>query len=126
LLLFLKMVLFHKFKLFKSTFCASKKLEKNPQKKGFCLKVFTMNPKKPNSALRAVVKCLLSNKKYLFCHIKGIGHKLQKHSNILIYGYRVRDLPLVNYRAVRGKFDLKPVLFRVSSRSKYGCKKIVF
>lgn len=96
-------------------------LNKCPQKKGTCIKVFMMSPKKPNSAQRKVVKVLLlSSKKITQCHIPGIKHTLQKHSTVLIRGGRVRDLPGVKYRVVRGKFDLKQVYDRSKARSKYG------
>ena len=99
-------------------------LEKCPQKKGICLKVFITSPKKPNSANRKVVKVILSsNKKTTVCHIPGIQHNLQRYSTVLIRGGRVRDLPSVKYRVVRGKFDLKKVFNRVKSRSKYGISK---
>jgi small subunit ribosomal protein S12 len=100
-------------------------LEKCPQKKGTCLKVFTMSPKKPNSASRKVVKIvLLSTKKRTQCHIPGIKHSLQRYSTVLIRGGRVKDLPGVKYRVIRGKFDLKSVYDRFKARSKYGIQKI--
>jgi small subunit ribosomal protein S12 len=89
------------------------------------MKVFVMSPKKPNSATRKVVKVLLiSNKKTSHCHIPGIKHSLQKYSTVLIRGGRVKDLPGVKYRVVRGKFDLKRVYDRVKARSKYGIPKL--
>jgi len=100
-------------------------LEKCPQKKGTCLKVFVTAPKKPNSASRKVAKVLLlSNKKKTHCHIPGIKHSLQRYSTVLIRGGRVKDLPGVKYRVVRGKFDLKRVYDRLKARSKYGIPKI--
>jgi small subunit ribosomal protein S12 len=100
-------------------------LEGSPQKKGTCIKVFVMSPKKPNSATRKVVKVLLtSNKKSSHCHIPGIKHSLQKYSTVLIRGGRVKDLPGVKYRLIRGKFDLKRVYDRLKSRSKYGINKL--
>jgi small subunit ribosomal protein S12 len=101
---------------------SKKALDKNPQKKGFCLKVFVATPKKPNSALRKVARVFLSNKKKVTCHIPGEKHKLQKHSSILIQGYRVRDLPGVSFRGIRNKYDLKGVINRMQGRSKYGVK----
>ena len=110
-----------------------KKLKKNktlflqgcPQKKGICLKVFVRSPKKPNSATRKVVKVLfLSTKKTSHCHIPGIKHNLQKYSTVLIRGGRVKDLPGIRYRLVRGKFDLKRVYDRVKAKSKYGISTI--
>lgn len=100
-------------------------LEKCPQKKGTCTKVFITTPKKPNSAARKTVKVLLlSNKKQVICHIPGIKHSLQKYSSVLIRGARVRDLPGIKYRVIRGKFDLKRVYDRTKSRSKYGIPKL--
>ena len=100
-------------------------LENCPQKKGTCLKVFVTAPKKPNSASRKVVKVvLLSNRKTTQCHIPGIKHSLQRYSTVLIRGGRVRDLPGVKYRIIRGKFDLKRVYDRFKARSKYGIPKI--
>ncbi|KAI0556309.1 Ribosomal protein S12 (mitochondrion) [Gracilaria domingensis] len=98
-------------------------LEKCPQKKGVCLKVFTMNPKKPNSADRKVAKVQLSTGKLIIGYIPGEGHTLQEHSIILIRGGRVKDLPGVKYHLIRGPFDLTSVNSRKKSRSKYGTKK---
>jgi small subunit ribosomal protein S12 len=96
-------------------------LEQSPQKKGTCLKVFVTSPKKPNSASRKIVKViLLSNRKKTHCHIPGIKHSLQRYSTVLIRGGRVKDLPGIKYRLVRGKFDLKYVYDRTKARSKYG------
>jgi small subunit ribosomal protein S12 len=97
-------------------------LDKCPQKKGFCLRILLMTPKKPNSAIRKVARVLLSNLKQVSGYIPGKGHNLQKHSAILIRGGRVRDLPGIKYKIIRGKFDLKGVVNRRSSRSKYGVK----
>jgi small subunit ribosomal protein S12 len=100
-------------------------LDKCPQKKGTCLKVFITTPKKPNSASRKTVKViLLSNKKMVRCHIPGIKHTLQKYSTVLVRGAQVRDLPGIKYRVVRGKYDLKRVYDRTKSRSKYGVPKL--
>ena len=86
--------------------------------------MFILAPKKPNSASRKVVKVLLlSTKKQTHCQIPGIKHSLQKYSVVLIRGGRVRDLPGIKYRVVRGKFDLKRVYDRVRARSKYGIPK---
>nr|YP_009511813.1 ribosomal protein S12 [Gracilaria ferox]AXI97690.1 ribosomal protein S12 [Gracilaria ferox]UAD89641.1 ribosomal protein S12 [Gracilaria ferox] len=98
-------------------------LEKCPQKKGVCLKVFTMNPKKPNSADRKVVKLQLSTGKLIIGYIPGEGHSLQEHSVVLIRGGRVKDLPGVKYHLIRGPLDLAAVSNRKKSRSKYGNKK---
>jgi small subunit ribosomal protein S12 len=100
-------------------------LEKCPQKKGTCLKVFIASPKKPNSASRKVVKVVfLSTKKTTQCHIPGIKHSLQRYSTVLIRGGRVKDLPGIKYRVIRGKFDLKCVYDRFKARSKYGIAKL--
>jgi small subunit ribosomal protein S12 len=99
-------------------------LQKCPQKKGTCLKVLVASPKKPNSASRKIVKVILSNNKKTSCHVPGIKHSLQRYSTILIRGGRVRDLPGVKYRLIRGKFDLKQVYERTKARSKYGIGKL--
>nr|ADW83079.1 ribosomal protein S12 [Diacronema lutheri]QHD45375.1 ribosomal protein S12 [Pavlova sp. NIVA-4/92] len=97
-----------------------KSLDNNPQKKGVCIKVFVTNPKKPNSANRKVARVRLSNKQYITCSIPGEGHGLQKFSTVLVRGARVRDLPGVKYKAIRGVFDLGPVKGRLRGRSLYG------
>jgi small subunit ribosomal protein S12 len=98
-------------------------LEGAPQKKGACLKVFIMSPKKPNSASRKVVKVIVAKTKQTNCHIPGIRHSLQKYSTVLVRGGRVKDLPGIKYRLIRGKFDLKQVYDRTKARSKYGVSK---
>ena len=98
-------------------------LMKNPQRKGVCLKVYTRAPKKPNSALRKLVKVRLTNLLDVIAYIPGEGHNLQEHSMVLIKGGRVKDLPGVKYRVIRGKLDVQGVLNRKTSRSKYGTKK---
>jgi small subunit ribosomal protein S12 len=102
----------------------TKALKGSPQKKGDCLRVFKMSPKKPNSAKRSVARVLLTNKKKTTVYIPGIGHNIQKHSTILVRGGRAQDLPGVNFRAIRGKFDLERVFGRKKSRSKYGGEKV--
>jgi small subunit ribosomal protein S12 len=102
----------------------TKSLMGSPQKKGDCIRVFKMSPKKPNSAKRSVARVLLSNKKKTTVYIPGINHNLQKHSTILVRGGRAQDLPGVNFRAIRGKFDLDRVYGRAKSRSKYGGGKV--
>nr|YP_011017726.1 ribosomal protein S12 [Griffithsia okiensis]WQF69549.1 ribosomal protein S12 [Griffithsia okiensis] len=82
-----------------------KKKFKSPQKKGICLKLYTMNPKKPNSAERKVAKVKISNSKILICYIPGEGHNLQEHSVVLISGGKVKDLPGVKYSLVKNAFD---------------------
>jgi small subunit ribosomal protein S12 len=95
----------------------------NPFKRGVCTKVYTMTPKKPNSAVRKVAKVRLSNNVEVIAYIPGIGHNLQEHNVVLIRGGRVKDLPGVKYHVVRGKLDTAGVKDRKSSRSKYGAKK---
>ncbi len=97
-------------------------LEGNPQKKGVVIKVFTRKPKKPNSAQRKLAKVKLSNKRIVDAYIMGEGHNIQEHSIVLIRGGRTRDLPGINYKLVRGKYDLGGVVNRKTSRSKYGTK----
>ena len=98
-------------------------LEKSPQKRGVCLKVYTTTPKKPNSALRKVARVRLSNGHEVTSYIPGEGHNLQEHSVVLIRGGRVKDLPGVRYHIVRGSLDLQGVKDRKNARSKYGAKK---
>lgn len=94
-------------------------LQKAPQKRGTCLKVFTTTPRKPNSALRKVARVLLSNYYRVTAYIPGMSHNLQKHSVVLIRGGRVKDLPGVRYTIVRGKYDLQRLVNRRKRRSKY-------
>jgi small subunit ribosomal protein S12 len=94
-----------------------------PQKRGVCTRVYTMTPKKPNSALRKVARVRLTNKQEVTAYIMGIGHNLQEHSVVLIRGGRVKDLPGVRYHIVRGTLDATGVANRKRSRSKYGAKK---
>ena len=98
-------------------------LEKSPQKRGVCLKVYTTTPKKPNSALRKVARVRLSNGHEVTSYIPGEGHNLQEHSVVLIRGGRVKDLPGVRYHTVRGTLDTSGVEDRKQRRSKYGAKK---
>jgi small subunit ribosomal protein S12 len=98
-------------------------LECAPEKRGVCLQVRTMTPKKPNSALRKVARVRLSNGKEVTVYIPGIDHNLQEHSIVLVRGGRVRDLPGVRYHIVRGVLDAAGVANRKKSRSKYGTKK---
>jgi small subunit ribosomal protein S12 len=97
-------------------------LERNPQKKGVCIKVFTKTPRKPNSALRKVAKIRLTNQRKVDAYIPGVGHNLQEFSVVLMRGGRVKDLPGVKYHLIRGKFDLIGLHERKNSRSKYGGK----
>ncbi len=96
---------------------------RNPQKRGVCVVVKTMTPKKPNSALRKVARVRLSNKQEVTAYIQGEGHNLAEHSVVLVRGGRVKDLPGVKYHVVRGKYDAAGVEGRRTSRSKYGTKK---
>ena len=98
-------------------------LEKSPQKRGVCTKVYTTTPKKPNSALRKVARVRLSNKYEVTSYIPGEGHNLQEHSVVLIRGGRVKDLPGVRYHILRGNLDTQGVGNRKQQRSKYGTKK---
>jgi len=98
-------------------------LEGNPQKRGVCVRVYTTTPKKPNSALRKVARVRLSNGYEVTCYIPGIGHNLQEHSIVLVRGGRVKDLPGVRYKIVRGALDAAGVKDRRQSRSKYGTKR---
>lgn len=98
-------------------------LNKCPQVKGVCLKVYTRTPKKPNSALRKVAKLKLSSRRKVESYIPGEGHNLRQYSVVLIRGGRVPDLPGVKYKIIRGKYDLLAVKNRKKSRSKYGVKK---
>lgn len=94
-----------------------------PQKRGVCVKVGTMTPKKPNSALRKFARVRLTNGMEVNAYIGGEGHQLQEHSVVLIRGGRVKDLPGMRYHIVRGKLDLTAVKNRKKGRSKYGAKK---
>ncbi len=95
----------------------------SPFKRGVCVKVFTVTPKKPNSALRKVARIRLSNGMEVTAYIPGEGHNLQEHSVVVIRGGRVKDLPGVRYHVVRGVLDTAGVSGRKQSRSKYGAKK---
>src|SRR4029078_9211570 len=94
-----------------------------PFMRGVCLKVYTITPKKPNSALRKLAKVKLTNGMEVLAYIPGIGHNLQEHSVVMIRGGRVKDLPGVRYHIVRGKLDTLGVDGRKRSRSKYGTKR---
>ena len=98
-------------------------LQKCPQKRGVCVRVYTTTPKKPNSALRKVAKIRLTNQREIIAYIPGEGHNLQEHSVVLIRGGRVRDLPGVRYHVLRGVLDTQGVKDRKQSRSKYGAKR---
>jgi small subunit ribosomal protein S12 len=98
-------------------------LERCPQKRGVCLRVYTTTPKKPNSALRKVARVRLTNGVEVTVYIPGEGHNLQEHSVVLIRGGRVKDLPGVRYHIVRGTLDADGVAHRGQGRSKYGAKR---
>src|SRR5690625_1267802 len=98
-------------------------LEQSPQKRGVCLQVKTVTPKKPNSALRKVARVRLANGKEVTAYIGGDGHNLQEHIIVLVRGGRVRDLPGVRYHIVRGALDCLGVDGRKKGRSKYGVKR---
>jgi small subunit ribosomal protein S12 len=98
-------------------------LQRCPQKRGVCTRVYTSTPKKPNSALRKVARVRLTNGIEVTAYIPGEGHNLQEHSIVLIRGGRVKDLPGVRYHIVRGTLDTSGVTDRRQGRSKYGAKK---
>ncbi len=98
-------------------------LRDNPQRRGVCVRVYTTTPKKPNSALRKVARVRLTNGAEVTAYIPGIGHNLQEHSVVLVRGGRVKDLPGVRYKIVRGALDTAGVSDRKQSRSKYGAKR---
>ena len=97
-------------------------LERSPQKRGVCVKVYTTTPKKPNSALRKVARVRLTSGFEVTAYIPGIGHNLQEHSVVLLRGGRVKDLPGVRYHIIRGTLDTAGVKDRRQARSKYGAK----
>ena len=94
-----------------------------PQKRGVCTRVYTVTPKKPNSALRKVARVRLSHGTEVTSYIPGVGHNLQEHSVVLVRGGRVRDLPGVRYHIIRGALDTAGVASRHQARSKYGAKR---
>ncbi len=98
-------------------------LQKCPQKRGVCIRVYTQTPKKPNSALRKVCRVRLTNGYEVTAYVAGEGHNLQEHSVVLIRGGRVRDLPGVRYKVIRGSLDTAGVKNRKRGRSKYGAKR---
>ena len=98
-------------------------LQQNPQRRGVCTRVYTVTPKKPNSALRKVARVRLTNGIECTTYIPGDGHNLQEHSIVLIRGGRVKDLPGVRYKIIRGSLDTQGVKNRQQARSRYGAKK---
>ena len=97
-------------------------LQDSPQKRGVCVRVFTQTPKKPNSALRKVARVRLTTGVEVTAYIPGIGHNLQEHSVVLVRGGRVKDLPGVRYKVIRGSLDASGVADRKKARSRYGSK----
>ncbi|MDR7294087.1 small subunit ribosomal protein S12 [Pseudoglutamicibacter albus] len=98
-------------------------LEGNPMRRGVCTRVYTTTPKKPNSALRKVARVRLAGGTEVTAYIPGEGHNLQEHSIVLVRGGRVKDLPGVRYKIVRGALDTQGVKDRGQARSRYGAKK---
>ena len=98
-------------------------LKGSPQRRGVCTRVFTVTPRKPNSALRKVARVRLTSGVEVTCYIPGEGHNLQEHSIVLVRGGRVRDLPGVRYKIIRGALDAAGVRDRKQARSRYGAKK---
>ena len=98
-------------------------LGSSPQKRGVCVRVYTSTPKKPNSALRKVARVRLTNGIEVTTYIPGVGHNLQEHSIVLVRGGRVKDLPGVRYKIIRGSLDTQGVKNRKQARSRYGAKK---
>jgi len=98
-------------------------LKGSPQCRGVCIRVYTMTPKKPNSALRKIARVRLTNGIEVTAYIPGEGHNLQEHSIVLVRGGRVKDLPGVRYHIIRGALDATGVDGRNRGRSKYGTKK---
>ena len=98
-------------------------MEQNPQKRGVCTRVYTTTPKKPNSALRKVARVRLTSGIEVTAYIPGVGHNLQEHSIVLIRGGRVKDLPGVRYKVIRGALDASAVVGRRQARSRYGAKR---
>ncbi|NLX84712.1 MAG: 30S ribosomal protein S12 [Synergistaceae bacterium] len=102
---------------------SSPALQNNPQRRGVCTRVYTVTPKKPNSALRKVARVRLTNGIEVTAYIPGVGHNLQEHSVVLVRGGRIKDLPGVRYHIIRGTLDCGGVENRRQSRSLYGARK---
>lgn len=98
-------------------------LNSSPQKKGICVRVYSINPKKPNSAERKVAKIKFSSGKSIIGYVPGEKHNLQEHALVLVRGGRVKDLPGVKFHLIRGVYDLHAVLKRKKARSKYGKRR---
>lgn len=100
-------------------------LQQSPQRKGVCIKLVIRTPKKPNSALRKLALLRLSNRKRIYGYIPGEGkHSLQEHSVVMVRGGRVKDLPGIKYKLIRGVYDFEGLKGRKKGRSKYGAKKV--
>jgi small subunit ribosomal protein S12 len=99
-------------------------LKGSPQRRGVCTRVYTTTPKKPNSALRKVARVRLTSGIEVTAYIPGVGHNLQEHSMVLVRGGRVKDLPGVRYKIIRGALDTQGVRDRKQARSRYGAKKV--
>jgi len=112
-------------KFHKRTKCRTKALTQRPFRKGICVRVTTMKPKKPNSATRKIAKVRILGGRTITCAISGIGHRLQEFSVVLVRGGRAKDLPGVHYKMVRGKYDfrLEDKVMRTKRRSKFGIPK---
>ncbi len=107
----------------KSTKSKTPALRGAPQRRGVCTRVYTFTPKKPNSALRKVARVRLTSGVEITAYIPGVGHNLQEHSIVLVRGGRVKDLPGVRYKIVRGTLDASGVRDRKQGRSRYGAKR---
>ena len=107
----------------KTTKTSTPALKGSPQRRGVCTRVYTTTPKKPNSALRKVARVRLTSGMEVTAYIPGEGHNLQEHSIVLVRGGRVKDLPGVRYKIVRGSLDTQGVKNRKQSRSRYGAKR---
>jgi small subunit ribosomal protein S12 len=107
----------------KTTRSKTPDLKGSPQRRGVCTRVYTNTPKKPNSAMRKVARVRLTSGKEVTAYIPGEGHNLQEHSIVLVRGGRVRDLPGVRYKIIRGALDASGVSGRRQARSRYGAKR---
>ncbi len=108
----------------KTTKVKTPALKGSPQRRGVCTRVYTTTPKKPNSALRKVARVRLTSGIEVTAYIPGVGHNLQEHSMVLVRGGRVKDLPGVRYKIIRGALDTQGVKNRQQARSRYGAKKV--
>lgn len=115
------------YRLPKKKFIVAKALNGRPQLRGICIRIYNVNPKKPNSANRKVAKLRLSTGKKIIAYVHGSGHNLQQHSTVMVRGGRRRDLPGIHYQLVRGKYDFSaPESFvRFKRRSKFGAKRFI-